>query len=127
MKVFLSYSKEDCKLARALASQLKKIGLEPWDPNEVLFPGDNWASEIGKALEKSEAMVVLVSPSSMKSDQVLREVDFALGSPRYKGRLIPVVLAEAEEMPWIFKNLRTVRLSTDLKKSAREIAEHINP
>src|SRR6266446_4006827 len=69
-KVFLSYSAEDRKVARALASRLAEAGFETWDPAAALFPGDNWALRIGQALQESDAMVVLVSPDSMKSESV---------------------------------------------------------
>ncbi len=64
MKVFLSYSAEDREVAKDLATQLANAGLETWDPAEALFPGDNWALRIGKALEEADAMIVLVSPKS---------------------------------------------------------------
>ena len=108
MKVFISHSQRDRKLAAELATQLKAAGFEPWNSESELFPGDNWALATGKALEKSDAMVVLVSRESMKSEWVRREIDFALVSQRYDGRLIPVILESQAEMPWIFQNLYSV-------------------
>ena len=124
-KVFLSYSVEDGQIARALASRLTDAGLEIWDPAEALFPGDNAALRIGHALEESDAMVVLISPNSMKSESVRQELEYALGSARYKGRLLPVVLKPAKDMPLILKKFPSVRLGSKIGEAAREIATKI--
>jgi hypothetical protein len=124
-KVFLSYSPEDAKVARALASRLAEAGFETWDPAESLFPGDNWALRIGQALQESDAMVVLVSPNSMKSEFVRQELEYALGSARYKGRLVPVVLKPTKDMPWILKRFPSVRIGTNFEAAADQIAQHL--
>ena len=125
MKVFLSYSAEDRELAKKLASQLAQAGFDTWDPAEARFPGDNWALRIGKALQESEAMVVLVSPKSMKSSSVRQEVEYAIGSSRYKGRLIPVVVKPTKDIHWILKRFPTVQIGGDLADAVRQIASHI--
>jgi hypothetical protein len=100
MNVFLSYAAEDQDLADSLRSQLSKAGFEVWDPIARLLPGDNVGTQIEAALEKSEAMVVLLSPKSQRSPFVNSEIQFALGSPRYKNRLIPVLVQGSTDAPW---------------------------
>ena len=116
MKVFVSYAPADREVAKELASHLAKADFEVWDPAETLFPGDNWALQTGKALQESSAMVVLISPRSMKSDVVRHEIDYALGSARFKGRLIPVIVKPTKEMPWILKKFPMVRLGEAFQK-----------
>jgi hypothetical protein len=70
-------------------------------------------------------MIVLVSPNSMKSESVRQEIEFALGSARYKGRLLPVIVKPAKDMPWILKRFPTVRVEPDFEEAVRQIAEHI--
>jgi hypothetical protein len=125
MKVFLSYSEKDSDVAKELAAQLEKAGFDTWDPAEVRFPGDNWALRIGKALQESEAMVVLISPDSMKSKTVRQEIDYALGSSRYKGRLIPVVVKPTKDSPWILKKLPSVSIGGNVPKAIGQIADYI--
>ncbi|MBI2820092.1 MAG: toll/interleukin-1 receptor domain-containing protein [Acidobacteria bacterium] len=108
MQVFLSYSDADRDFARRLASQLSKRGCEVWDPSEQLFPGDNWPLKIGEALKQSKAMVVLLSPDSMKSQWVRREIEYALGDRNYKGRLFPVLVRPAREIPSILRELQVL-------------------
>lgn len=125
MKVFLSYSSEDREVAKELASRLAKAGLGTWDPAEALFPGDNWALRIGKALAESDAMVVLISPQSVKSEWVQHELQYALSAPRYKGRVIPVVVKPTKDIPWILKRFPIVQIGRDFGEAVRQIADHI--
>ena len=106
MQVFLSYSDADRDFARQLASQLSKRGHQVYDPSDQLFPGDNWPLKIGEALQKSKAMVVLLSPDSMKSEWVRREIEFALGDQNYKGRLFPVLVRPAQRIPGILREIQ---------------------
>ena len=125
MKVFLSYSSEDQEAAQELASQLAKAGLDVWDPAEALFPGDNWPLGIGKALEESTAMVVLISPESVKSDSVQHNLQYALSAPQYKGRVIPVLVRPTKDIPWVLKKFPIVRIGHDLREAVRQIAEYV--
>src|SRR5262249_25469458 len=115
---------EDSETVRALLPKLAEAGLEQWDPAEALFPGDNWALRIGEALEDSDAMVVFVSPHSMKSEWVRHELEYALASARYKGRLL-VILKLTNDMPWILKRFPSVRLGSNLAEAARQIADYL--
>lgn len=106
MKVFISHSFTDTKLAKRVADTLREAGFQVWDDTQIL-PGENWAESLGKALNESDAMVVLLTPSSIRSSNIAYEVGYALGKQEYKDRLIPVIAAPAEqfesgEIPWVF-------------------------
>jgi len=68
MQIYLSYAQSDEKLADQLAKGLVQQGFSVWDDHEIL-PGDNWGSKVGEALQKSDAMVVLMTPSSLDSSR----------------------------------------------------------
>jgi hypothetical protein len=108
MKVFISHHSSDADWAREIAKSLNEAGFETWADDRVL-PGDNFASLIGEALESSNAMVVLVSPESMKSTWVLNEIGFAIGSEKYKDRLIPVMVRPTDRTPTVFKKLPNIK------------------
>ncbi|HSS21811.1 MAG TPA: toll/interleukin-1 receptor domain-containing protein [Pyrinomonadaceae bacterium] len=113
MKVFISHSHEDRALARRVGDALRRTGLEVWDDEEIL-PGDNPAQEIAHALEESQAMVVLLTPSTVNSTWVRREIEYALGSKSFKNRLVPVLVGSddfpAESIPWILRHLNVIKL-----------------
>jgi len=105
MNVFVSYSSSDQKWAKELISHLQEEGLKVRDPRSEFFPGDNWSLEIGKALESSNALVLLVSPSAVKSESFRRETEYALGAKRFRDRLIPVIVKDTPKLPWILRHL----------------------
>ena len=115
MKVFVSHSHADAELAARVSEALRNEGLEVWDPDLNLLPGDNWAAEVARALEKSDAMVVLLTPDAISSPWVRREMVYALGAKRYSNRLIPVAIGDREripahDVPWIVRQLPWVEL-----------------
>ena len=124
-KVFLSYAHADLDVARQVATQLENAGHQVWFAEDAVFPGENFATEAGKALDKSDAMVVLISPESMKSSWVRRDIDFAMSTPKYRGRLIPVIVKPTTDIPWILERFPNVRLGKDITEAGREIAGYV--
>ena len=121
MKIFLSYALPDSDSARILARQIASAGFEVWDASQELVPGENGHSKLGEALESSDAMVVLLSPDSAGSAWVQREIEYALGSPRYEKRLIGVVVRPTERIPWILKRLALVPFETDSASQGEQV------
>ena len=106
VKVFLSYAHADAALGKRVCKALAETGLEVADPDGHHLPGDNWAGEIARALEESDAMVVLLTPSAVSSVNVKRNMEYALGAKNYSNRLIPVVVGDPKsvptnQVPWI--------------------------
>ncbi|MFQ5639797.1 MAG: toll/interleukin-1 receptor domain-containing protein [bacterium] len=129
MKVFISYTQSDEKLARKVAASLEQAGLDVWDDREIL-PGDNWADKIAQALRESDAMVVLLTPEALRSSWVSRDIEYALGEKGYSKRLIPVLVGppkkiSKENIPWILRHLQLIMLAEPDKEEEgiRQIAQ----
>ena len=129
MQVFLSYAAADEqyaeKLARELQKQLDPREFKVWYHGWELLPGDNWAQKLGEALQESDAMVVLLSPASVRSEWVQREIQFALASENYAARLIPVLLRPTADIPWILEPMETIRASRNPLETAKRIAKQL--
>lgn len=115
MQVFISHAVDDQNLARKISDSLRKAGLEVWDGSDIM-PGENWAAKVSEALQKSQAMVVLVTPSSMQSKNVSWEIGYAMGDKAYERRIIPVLADSSkripsEKIPWIFNRFPMVSLT----------------
>ncbi|MCU1266777.1 MAG: hypothetical protein JWM21_3095 [Acidobacteria bacterium] len=115
MNVFISYSHKDEALARKVGKALQVAGLDVWNSELEILPGDNWAEKIAKALKESDAMVVLLTPEALSSSAVRREIDYALSRKTFSGRLIPVLVGAeekvlAEKVPWILRHLNLINL-----------------
>lgn len=122
MKVFVSYSGADEKWADLLRARLPQEGIEVWDFTSEFWPGDNWALKYGKGLEEADAMVVLLSPQAAQSKEVTREIQYALGAPRFRDRLVSVVVKPMVEIPWILQQQPLIRASKDANETVREVA-----
>lgn len=129
MKVFISHAHKDAALARKVATVLRESGLDVWDEEYEIMPGENWAEKISEALRESEAMVVLLTPEALESSNVLWEIGYALGKESYEKRLIPVIVGNPDmlpkdKIPWILRRLRMVNLPEQGKdeESIRKIA-----
>jgi TIR domain len=118
MQIFLSYAESDEAFAKALSLQLARRGLSVWSPEQEVLPGDNVWLRIGEALKRSKAMVVLVSPESMRSEHVRREIEYALGDLNYEHRVFPVRVGPTNDIPWILRRLKTF----DAKGSAAKVS-----
>ena len=70
--------------------------------------------KVGQALENSKAIVALLSPHASTSSWVLHELGYAIGAPRFNGRLIPVMLEKTANFPWILRKLNVVPLDPNL-------------
>lgn len=122
MNVFISHAPVDRPFAASLAKTLRRGGLNPWYDAE-LDPGNNWPLEIGKALDQAEAMIVLLSPEAVASDWVRREIEFGISSPRFKDRLIPVLVRRTKDVPWILGELRQWLVADDPSEAGRRILD----
>ncbi|MBM3314445.1 TIR domain-containing protein [candidate division WOR-3 bacterium] len=88
-RVFISYAVEDLRVAQEIADGLAAAGHEPWLFTENMRPGVNYLGEICAAIDGSGAILFVVSPRSISSNQVEKEIThgFESGKP-----LIPVLL-----------------------------------
>lgn len=103
--VFLSYDHGDAPRAAAIASALEKAGHSVWWDRHIRG-GAEFQSEIEKAVDEADAVVVLWSGRSIKSTWVRDEA----AEGRDQGKLIPVLL-EPVKPPMGFRQYQTIDLS----------------
>ncbi len=126
MNIFISYAPQEESLARDLASRLEKAGHDVWYLGGRVFPGENLGKKAGAALERSHAMLVLVSPQSMQSPWVRGEIEYAMGSARFAGRVVPIMVKPTKDVPWIFEKFPTVSDVTRPEAVTRRVLQHLN-
>ena len=126
-QIFISYADPDQEFARELGKKLSTYGLTVWSADVELATGENWALEIGKALDKSDAMVVVLSPDTLNSRVMNSEIDYALTNERFAGRIFPVVVRRTpkKNIPWIFEQMNLLH-TNDPGKVGREVLKALN-
>lgn len=88
-KTFLSYSRTNKEFALELAKELKAEGFAVWLDQLDIPPGSRWDVEVEKALVESEIFMIIITPASISSDNVLDEIGYAIDSGK---RFVPVLL-----------------------------------
>lgn len=113
--VFISSAASDAPIARELVTQLQAAGVDAWNATTEALPGANLSAELGRALNRAEALIVLISPAAVKSPMVLHEIQFALGQEKFQDRLIPVMVKQTPtgDIPWILRTLHWAKGSAD--------------
>ena len=128
MQVFISHASRDQQLAKTLADLLDEAGVQVHPAADEMEPGGNWAKQIGLALEQSDVMVVLFTPNTEHSDFVQKELEYALSSKSYQGRVIPVLVQPSGKVPWIVNKLDALKVSIDppsLQKGFGEVVRRV--
>jgi hypothetical protein len=122
-EAFLSHAARDRKRVDAIAKILRKHGVPVWYSRTHLRGAQQWQDEIGKALKRCDWFIVILSPSSVKSTWVKRELSYALNQKRYEDRIIPVLLRKCkyENLHWTLASFQMVKLTGNPVRGYREL------
>jgi TolB-like protein/Tfp pilus assembly protein PilF len=75
--IFISYSRTDSAQAEQLAELLTSAGLSCWIDRQGIDLATSWSREIVQAINECKAFVVLLSPASIVSNNVIKEISLA--------------------------------------------------
>lgn len=89
-EVFISHSSVDQVPASRLAAILVAHGIPVFDSPRNIVGAQQWQDEILKAMKRCDWFVVLLSPDSVESMWVRREIAFALREKRYENHIVPL-------------------------------------
>jgi hypothetical protein len=128
--VFISHASSNLQDALVIKKHLVDLGFTVWMAAEDIQPGVNFAEEITKSISTSDAVIVLLSPESIASPHVKREVNLTIDSQKF---LIPVLLGVQKDfvsaLPEDWKYWLTVVQILKFKDgstTAMEISEVLN-
>jgi hypothetical protein len=114
---FFSYSRDDLDFALRLAEDLKKAGANVWMDKLDIHPGQIWERKVEDALSASGRMLVIMSPSSVNSPNVVAEVAFALDEQK---EVIPVLHRECK-IPFRLRPFQYVDFRSDYSQGLEEL------
>jgi CRP-like cAMP-binding protein len=90
-RIFISYSSVDRDFVERLARDLKREKFDVWLDIHYLEPGKSWSRQVGKALDTCEAMLLIISPDSLASENVDDEWNYYLDTKKI---VLPVLYRE---------------------------------
>jgi hypothetical protein len=113
--VLLSHNRAQEPFVREVARQWRKLGLRVFYDEDSVEPGDDVAAAVGRAVEGSRHIVLMVTPDSIASRWVALEYGGAVHQDpdARRRRLIPVLLEPMDQsaIPLIVRRLNWIDLT----------------
>ena len=103
MRIFLSYSSQDRDIAESIHAALEAAGHDVFFDRDSLPAGESFDVRILEALDQSDLLIFLLSPSSIEAGAyTLTELGFARRRWRNPaGKVLPVVIREIVAQPLV--------------------------
>ena len=116
-KAFVSYSRDDLDFVLRLCQDLRQAGAAIWLDKLDITPGEEWDLAVERGLAECGRMLVVLSPRSVASQNVLDEVGFALT----KKKVVVPVLFQDCEIPYRLSRLQYVDVRSNYEGALREL------
>lgn len=124
-RVFISHASDDKKIAEEFTTMFTKKNIKSFDANLDILSGENWEEKLLEEINKSDELLLILSPNSIKSNWVMIEVGAAwtLGKP-----ITPATLyVKLESVPEPIKKFQVVPIEATLarEKLVEDIANRV--
>lgn len=109
--LFVSYSHKDRPRVDPIVSVIEDMGRRVWMDRSDITGQTGWAGQIVRAIRECRAVVLMASPNSYNSDQVVRELYLAMN---HRKTIVPIEIEPAEmpdELQYILAPFQHHRLS----------------
>jgi hypothetical protein len=116
-KVVFSYSRFDSDFVLKTASALRRDGVNLWVDQLDIPKGSRWDEAVEGAVKNCSCLVVVLSPDSVNSSNVLDEVYYALEA---KKKVVPVVIGPCE-IPFRLKRIQHIDFTADNDSAYSEL------
>lgn len=116
---FLSYASDDSEFALKLASDLKSAGAAVWIDKLDIEPGHHWDRAVHDALRSCPNVLLVLSPSSVTSENVMDEMSFALD---LKKLVIPVLYVTCE-IPFRLRRVQYIDARSEYNNAVRRLVQ----
>ena len=122
-ELFLSHAGADQKFAESVVKVLRKHGIPLWYSPVHVVGGQEWHDEIGNALRRCDWFAVILSPDSLQSMWVKRELNYVLRQERMDGRIIPVMCkpCDVDFLSWTLPASQFVDFTRSFTKGCRDL------
>ncbi len=108
-KVFFSYSRADSVFVLRLAKDLRSEGVDLWIDQLDIAAGERWDRAIEDALGAAPCLLVVLSPASVASNNVMDEVSLAFDERK---KIVPVLARECT-IPFRLRRLQHIDFTAD--------------
>jgi TIR domain-containing protein len=122
-EIFLSHSSQDSSFVTRLTKVLKSHGIRYWYSATHIEGAKQWHDEIGRALRRCDWFVAVLTPASVNSTWVKRELLYALNEDRYNERIIPLLRKPCKhsQLSWTLSEFQFVDFTSDFDAGCRQL------
>lgn len=126
MAIFISYSHKDKDFVDTFAANLVKQNVRVWVDTWELNVGDSIIEKVQKAIEEADALLVILSQSSIRSDWCRKELSSGLIRELEEKRVVVLpVLIEDCEIPLFLKDKYRADFTVDKDEGLKQVLEAI--
>jgi predicted nucleotide-binding protein len=124
-RVFVSHATADKWIATTICEKLEAAGAETFRDDRDIGGGDDIPDSIRREIKRSDELLVLLTPVSIKRDWVLLEIGAAWGSSKRR-RIMPVMChVDVEQIPDLLKSRKAIHIN-GLDDYFREVEQRIS-
>lgn len=123
--IFISYSRADSVAVDKLAARLLEAGFESWLDREAIRGGEQWRQQIVKAINSCDVFLLMLSPYSVASINVRKELDIADGRDKF---ILPVVMQTItipDEMEYQLSGVQMVDLASNFETGFNRLLQDL--
>jgi hypothetical protein len=117
--VFFSYSRADSDFVLRLAKDLRSEGVNLWIDQLDIAAGDRWDRAVEDALGAAPCLLVVLSPASVESHNVMDEVSLAFDERK---KIVPVLARECT-IPFRLRRLQNIDFTVDYDRGLERVLE----
>ena len=118
---FVSYSHDESEFVLRLAGDLRRAGARVWLDELDIAPGAPWDNMIERALREASTVLLVLSPASVKSENVRNEISFAL---QEKKTIIPILHRDCA-VPLQLHRLQRVDFRSDYARGLNAVLQQL--
>ncbi len=122
-EIFLSHSSQDGQFTKDLAAMMRRHGLPVWYSQTNIMGAQQWQVEIGAALQRCDWFAIILSPQSVNSMWVKRELSYALQKNRFDNRIVPInyQASDFEQLSWTLSAFQMVDFTGSFHDGSRDL------
>lgn len=124
-RIFMSHSRRDAVEVDRVVTALERAGHDVWVDRADIVGGTEWQERIVRAIKDTDVFVIVLSPDSVASPEVRRELAIA---DRERKPVIPVVLRPVDvpdALEYSLVNVQRIDLSADFDLGVRRLTRAI--
>jgi hypothetical protein len=122
MKIFFSYARSDSKFVLKLAEDMRSAGVDLWIDQLDIPTGARWDQSVEDALKACPRLLIILSPESVASQNVMDEVAFAIDQNK---KILPILYQNCD-IPFRIKRLQFIDFTGDYNKAFANLLKAID-